>query len=39
LLIPSRFQSPSCCPVETIAAPRWGEMELSGIEPLSETLV
>lgn len=56
LLLPSRLQSPSCCPVETIAAPatftgNWcrqgvpigrqpvGEMELSGIEPLSETVV
>ena len=56
LLLPSRLQSPSFCPVETIAAPltssaNWcrqggpigrqpvGEMELSGIEPLSETVV
>jgi len=46
LLSPSRLQSPSSCPVETIAAPEWpgpeaggGGMELSGIEPLSETLV
>ena len=39
LLLPSRLQLPSSYPVETIAAPRWGEMELSGIEPLSETLV
>ncbi len=56
LLLPSRLQSPSCCPVETIAAPLTssgnlcrqgvpigrqpvGEMELSGIEPLSETVV
>ena len=38
LLSPSRLQSPSSCPVETIAAPK-EEMELSGIEPLSETLV
>ena len=38
LLSPSRLQSPSSCPVETIAAPKGG-MELSGIEPLSETLV
>ena len=46
LLLPSRLQSPSLYPVETIAAPWWpgpgaggGGMELSGIEPLSETLV
>ena len=39
LLLPSRLQSPSSCPVETIAAPQKGGMELSGIEPLSETLV
>ena len=39
LLLPSRLQSPSSCPVETIAAPGRGGMELSGIEPLSETLV
>ena len=56
LLLPSRLQSPSCCPVETIAAPLFssdnrcrqeipigrkpvGKMELSGIEPLSETVV
>ncbi len=40
-LLPSRLQSPSLYPVETIAAPRTGvtKMELSGIEPLSETLV
>ena len=45
LLSPSRLQSSSWRPVETIAAPkmvppqREGRMELSGIEPLSETLV
>ena len=39
LLLPSRLQSPSLCPVETIAAPEKGGMELSGIEPLSETPV
>jgi len=36
LLWPSRLQSLSWYPVETIAAPF---MELSGIEPLSEILV
>lgn len=43
LLLPSRLQSPSLYPVETIAAPWWvrpgAEVELSGIEPLSEALV
>ncbi len=57
LLLPSRLQSLSLCPVETMAAPggarricrRQGRealakslglfMELSGIEPLSETPV
>ena len=44
LLLPSRLQSPSYYPVETIAAPgrthqMVGEMELSGIEPLSEAPV
>ncbi len=44
LLLPSRLQSPSSYPVETIAAPRKPPlqrdgMELSGIEPLSEAPV
>lgn len=42
LLLPSRLQSPSSYPVETIAAPESpleAGMELSGIEPLSEESV
>jgi hypothetical protein len=46
LLLPSRLQSPSLYPVETIAAPgrlavrrAWEAVELSGIEPLSEAPV